>query len=193
MKPIELAIKALERVKVFPFVTLIVCKEQGKFGNSCSTCWDLDEITREQLLYLISKEINNAVLFEYMTLKEVDLEKLFYDIAFEFAWSEGYGDYDDESVYECFDYYGKSLHLERYIASWKYIIEKILTEEISDSELEDWLVYFDDYNFKHTIKNWKKYGGEFDKWRNLKDKNYYDEDYLDEINEDGYFKNYQPY
>jgi hypothetical protein len=194
MTNIELARKTLERVKVFPFVTLIGCTDGWKFGNSWCDCWELDdEITREQLLYLISKEINNPALFESMTLEELDLEKLFYDMAFEGAWSEGFGDYDEDYVYNDCEYYGKSLHLERYIASWKYIIEKILSEELNESELEDWLIYFDDYNFKHTIKNWKKYGGEFDKWRNLEDKNYYDEDYLDEINEDGYFKDYLLY
>ncbi len=69
----------------------------------------------------------------------------------------------DENPYK---FRGECSGLDEYLNAWKTLLTKILAGEIQESELDEWLRYFDELNdYKMDIKDWH-------------------EDYLDSLNEE---------
>lgn len=57
--------------------------------------------------------------------------------------------------YDRFSYGGECEQLEAYINAWDYILDSIMSEEITEKNLDLWLMYFDDTdNYEFEIDKW---------------------------------------
>lgn len=255
----ELAKKVIDSIDDTSFI----CHVYSSSGAKCDDGWgdtlDLD-LSKEEILYLLKKEIQHDELFEGCELKEVDVDNTISDMAYEAAWPDEKpsarvnnlipnelqsiaeeieeldlldkiavqgltdklkaiqdGDYTFEftvesggyyftedaeekltltsqqalgllygenpdieifkdfgiqtldsdfineladsagfaSDYDYLSYDGNCEALEACLNAWKYIIEHIFTEDITEESLDVWMQYFeDDDNFEYDITEW---------------------------------------
>ncbi|MGM9832339.1 MAG: hypothetical protein ACI31A_01455 [Candidatus Limisoma sp.] len=88
MTNIQLAKKVLENIKDKSFSLGVYSTTGGKCCDSWGDYLDL-YLSREQLLYLINKYNGYDELFEGLSLKEVDVDSIIYNMSLEAAWPDG--------------------------------------------------------------------------------------------------------
>lgn len=137
MTAIELAKQALSQVTNMTFNTSIYSSEGGKCGAGWDGETDLD-LSKAQLLYLISQKVKHPELFDGLTLKSIDLEKIIDDLAFEGSWPDG----------------GPTAQVENIIPQeLQDLHDQIQSEELSDDELLQQLQSLEggEYTFLFTV------------------------------------------
>ncbi len=136
-------------------------------GGRCSSGYDdytEIDLTAGEILYLISKKIDDkGDLFKGLDMSEVDVDATMEDMAFEAAFPDQY-EVDDYSDYV---WGGNCEQLDIYLESWKTLIGKILTGEVDEDSLDNWLEYFDDSD------NYSEGGDDIESWYDYQD---FDED-----------------
>jgi len=149
MKTDELKKKALEHIHE---TVCFSCALRAYGGGACGDGWDGDGelyLNRAQLLYLIFKK--NEVNGE--KTQKVDVYALIRSMAYDGAWPDGEPDDEDISHYS---YSGDSEELDIYLESWEILLKKIENSEINESNIDEWLPYFDDRsNWEYNINTWK--------------------------------------
>lgn len=65
--------------------------------------------------------------------------------------------------YDSFSYGGESEELEAYLNAWDYILDSIMSNEITEEDLGSWLEYFDDTdNYENDIVEWHENKEEYE-------------------------------
>ena len=130
-------------------------------GGACGGGWDGRDdyiFEKAELLYLLSKRVDSKELFKGFVLKKIDVDEVLEEFAKEHAFPDGCGfyscddeDYDPENEdyedRECVDNYSVSCdcwRLESHLKAWEYLLNKVLSGEITEEELEGWMEFFDD-------------------------------------------------
>lgn len=152
MDKIELARKAL--LDTIGTGVSFPCSLSGYGGGACGDGYTSDDeelyLSREELLYLIS---DGSEVFNGLEVKKVDIEARLEGMAEEACWQDGrdmddgyYDDdeneEDDEDYEDSWSYSGESIVLDEYVDSWKLLINRILSGEVGEADLEKWLAYF---------------------------------------------------
>lgn len=102
-------------------------------------------LTSQQALGLLYGENPDIEIF-----KDFGIQALDSDFINELADSAGFA-----SDYDYLSYDGNCEALESCLNAWKYIIEHIFTEDITEESLDVWMQYFeDDDNYEYDIAEW---------------------------------------
>lgn len=153
METNELTKKAIQRIHETECFT---CSLSAYGGGACGDGWDGTEdlyLNRAKILYLLFKqeEVNGE------KTESVNIENLLSGMAYEGAWPDGEPDEEDEDI-SSYSYSGESESLDNYLNSWKTVLKKIESGEINETNLEEWLCYFDDSsNLDDNIEFWVKW------------------------------------
>ena len=120
----DLAIRELKKVKAKTFTFTLYCSDNdGIFPN----VYEVDEgvkLTKNQLLYLISKEVDIPELFSDFELEEIDLNELLQKLSYEAAFPNGI--HEDDADMD-FSLWGKSDEYDMYIKHISQYILELLT------------------------------------------------------------------
>lgn len=103
------------------------------------------KLTSEQALGLLRGRHDFDTLFDGICDKCYDE-----DLVNAKARSKGIAD-----EYDSFTYGGESEGLEGWLEAWSYILDSILSGDITENEVDSWLEYFDDSdNYEMEISDW---------------------------------------
>lgn len=112
------------------------CSLSAYEGGACGGGWDGTSnvyISKENLLYLLECEVDNAELFEGMDTEyfdEDEFNRSLEDMACDEAWC------DEEEEDGSWSYSGECEELGEYISEWADFINDILSGEIGPDEIE---------------------------------------------------------
>lgn len=84
----ELAKRVIESINDTSFNCLVYASSGAKCDDGWGDTLEL-ELSKEEILFLLKKEIQHYELFDGYELKEVDLDNIISDMAYEAAWPDG--------------------------------------------------------------------------------------------------------
>ena len=67
---------------------------------------------------------------------------------------EGIFNEEDDDYYDGYSYSGESQQLDNYLDSWVYLLNNILSGNITEEQLDSWLRYFDEKDYSWKIEFW---------------------------------------
>lgn len=103
------------------------------------------ELSAKEALGLLYGQHDKDAAFDGICEESYD-EDLINDKADELGFAD---DYDS------FSYGGESEELEAYLNAWDYILDSIMSGDITEENLDSWLEYFDDSdNYEYEIVEW---------------------------------------
>ena len=114
-------------------------------------------LSKEEIYFLLDEQLDSKDVFAGKNLKRVDVESRLEELAYDASWPDGTPDEDDENYEDPdnFSYWGTCYHIEPYLNAYVFIIEKILSGDITEDNLDFWLSYFEDSsNYDIDIEDW---------------------------------------
>lgn len=142
-KNIDIVRKAFSLIENMSFMYSFYATDGSNCGCGGDNIDEPVEFTKEEVLYILSQELEMPEIFKGIEVFEFDLDKRINDLALEYAGDS----IDDEDL----DFGGSSSELEEYIETWREAIPYILDGKLTETRIQDFVDAMNEYEEDYGV------------------------------------------